>query len=53
MIILNIMKILKFQFGKRTGKTYKIGDKVRIRVIFANKLLRRIDFELINEESEK
>ncbi|MFR2534585.1 MAG: ribonuclease R [Clostridia bacterium] len=33
--------------GEKTKKTYKIGDKVSIRVIEANKQLRRIDFELI------
>lgn len=32
--------------GERTNKTYKIGDKVKIRVKNANKLLRQIDFEL-------
>ena len=34
--------------GERTNKTYKIGDKVKIRVISANKMLRQIDFEIIN-----
>ena len=33
--------------GERTNKTYKIGDKVEIRVKKASKLLRQIDFELI------
>lgn len=33
--------------GERTHKTYKIGDKVKIRVIRANKQLREIDFELV------
>lgn len=32
--------------GERTHKTYKIGDKVLIRVKKASKLLRQIDFEL-------
>ena len=32
--------------GERTNKTYKIGDKVKIRVINANKLLRQVDFEV-------
>lgn len=32
--------------GERTNKTYKIGDKVTIRVKKASKLLRQIDFEL-------
>lgn len=34
--------------GERSNKTYKIGDKVKIRVISANKLLRQIDFEIAN-----
>ena len=33
--------------GERTNKTYKIGDKVQIRVKKASKLLRQIDFELV------
>lgn len=33
--------------GERTNITYKIGDKVKIRVISANKMLRQIDFELV------
>ena len=33
--------------GEKTNKTYKIGDKVKIRVIAANKLLRQIDFEIV------
>ncbi len=37
--------------GERTNITYKIGDKVKIRVISANKLLRQIDFEIISKTS--
>ena len=37
--------------GERTNTTYKIGDKVKIRVISANKLLRQIDFEIISKTS--
>ena len=33
--------------GEHSNKVYKIGDKVNIRVISANKLLRQIDFEII------
>ena len=33
--------------GEKTNKIYKIGDKVKIKVINANKLLRQIDFEII------
>lgn len=32
--------------GERTNKTYKIGDKVKIKVKNANKLLRQVDFEI-------
>ncbi|MCI8759725.1 MAG: ribonuclease R [Clostridia bacterium] len=32
--------------GERTNKTYKIGDRVIIRVKRASKLLRQIDFEM-------
>lgn len=35
--------------GERTNKTYKIGDKVKIRVKKASKLLRQIDFELMSD----
>ena len=35
--------------GEKTNKTYKIGDKVKIRVISANKMLRQIDFEIIEK----
>ena len=35
--------------GEISHKTYKIGDKVRIRVADANKLLRKIDFEIIEK----
>lgn len=39
----------KILIGERTNKIYKIGDKVKIKVIKANKLLRQIDFELYND----
>ena len=32
--------------GESSHKVYKIGDKVKIRVVNANKLLRKIDFEI-------
>ncbi len=37
----------KVLIGERTNKTYKIGDKVDIRVIKASKQLREIDFEIV------
>lgn len=33
--------------GENSNKVYKIGDKVKIRVVSANKLLRQIDFEIV------
>jgi len=33
--------------GEHSNTVYKIGDKVNIRVISANKLLRQVDFEII------
>ena len=33
--------------GEKTNTIYKIGDKVKIRVVEANKILRRIDFEIL------
>lgn len=38
--------------GEHTNRVFKIGDSVKIRVMEASKLLRRIDFELV-EEGEK
>lgn len=37
----------KTLLGERTKKIYKIGDKVKIKVKSANKILRQIDFELV------
>lgn len=36
--------------GERTGKTYKIGQKVRVRVVKADPETREIDFELVTAE---
>ena len=35
--------------GQKTGKSFHIGDKVRVRLINANVKLRQIDFELLDE----
>lgn len=37
----------KILIGERTGKTFKIGDKIKIRVIEASKLLRRVSFAIV------
>ncbi len=36
--------------GENSNKVYKIGDKVKIKVISANKILRQIDFEIIERD---
>ena len=39
----------KTLLGEKSHKMFKLGDKVRIRVVDASKLERRIDFELVSE----
>ena len=34
--------------GEMTKKVYKLGDKVRVRVADADKMLKTVDFELVN-----
>ena len=36
----------KMLIGENSKKTYKIGDKVKVRVIEANKQLRKVAFEM-------
>lgn len=43
----------KTLIGEKTNRVFKIGDKVKIRVIEANKLIRKIAFELVTETEEK
>lgn len=38
--------------GEHTRKVYQIGDKVKIRVANASKLMRQIDFEICEEKAE-
>ena len=42
----------KMLIGERTKKSYKIGDKVKIKVKNANKLLRQVDFEIVEESKQ-
>ena len=37
--------------GERTNRVFKIGDTVKIRVIEANKALRKVAFELIADKN--
>ncbi len=39
----------KTLIGEKTKKIYKIGDKLKIRVIEANKELRRVSFEIVDK----
>ena len=43
----------KTLIGERTNKTFKIGDIVKIRVIEANKALRKIAFELVEDDENE
>lgn len=38
-------------YGEHTRKTYKLGEKVLVEVVSTDKLLRTIDFALVNEIS--
>lgn len=38
--------------GERTNRIFKIGDQVKVRVIEANKMLRKVAFELIADKNE-
>lgn len=40
-------------FGRRTRRTFRLGDEVRIRVVRANLEQRILDFELIEDGSEE
>ena len=42
----------KILIGEHTKKTYKIGDRVTIRVKYASKVLRYIDFEIYNDKED-
>ena len=41
----------KTLIGERTNRVFKIGDQVKIRVIDANKALRKVAFELIADKN--
>ncbi len=38
--------------GERTNRVFKIGDSVKIRVIEANKMLRKVAFELVDDKKD-
>lgn len=39
--------------GERTRKVYKLGDKLRARVVSADKIRMEIDFEIVEEENDE
>ena len=39
--------------GKHSGKIYKLGDKVRIEVVAADKETRKIDFKIASKKEGK
>ena len=39
--------------GTRTGKSYQIGDNVRVKLISANKKLRQLTFELVSDVANR
>ncbi|MBQ7409876.1 MAG: ribonuclease R [Clostridia bacterium] len=38
--------------GERTNRSFKIGDQVKIRVLTASKVMKKIAFELVDDENE-
>ena len=39
--------------GEKTGKIYRLGDKVNVKLVKVSKLLREIDFEIETKEKNK
>ena len=48
----NYDETFKKLIGENSKKVYKIGDKVHIRVIEANKELRKVAFEVVDKENK-
>ena len=40
-------------FGRTTGKVYRLGDKIKIKVVNADKNLRTINFEVVEDTQNK
>lgn len=39
-------------YGIDTGRRFRLGDSIQVRVLDANKALKTVDFELVTEESD-
>ena len=37
--------------GKSTKKTYRLGDKVKVKCVAANKMTAMIDFEIVEDKN--
>jgi len=48
----NFDEYLVSLIGERTRKVYKMGDKIRIKVIGTDRVLKRIDFEVVTGEDK-
>ena len=42
----------KMLIGEHTNKTFAIGDKIKVKVIDANKISRRVAFKLIEKNNK-
>jgi len=49
----NYVEELLSLIGKNTKKTYRIGDRVKVKCVAASKLSSMIDFEIVSESGEK
>ena len=49
----NYVEELLSLIGKSTKKTYRLGDKVKVKCVAASKLSSSIDFEIVNERKNK
>ena len=49
----NYIEELLSMVGKSTKKTYRLGDKVKVKCVAASKLSSSIDFELVEERKAK
>ena len=49
----NYIEEILSMVGKSTKKTYRLGDKVKVKCVAASKLSSSIDFELVEEREKK
>ena len=49
----NYNQDLEMAIGEKTNKIYKLGDKIKIKIVKASKELREIDFEIVKGEKNQ